>query len=348
MDFLGILVVLLWLVSLAGHFWLLFFAYKESPMWALAIFFLSPIAALVFARKHWAVSKNPFLVYVTSFCLAVALSILMANSFIGVELSNVGPQADLAQKEEVLEELVLTKEALENLDTVEGLLVGMSQQSDNEDDQKFIRLISEYVLYKKKGFTDRSRRYLTRNIRELLLLPGLDTEQRIRLAEVMADLEPEKGKRILTTEASLPSQKDSEQIARLTSNEGQPTTAPKNEKTAALALIEVPEIETEMKQENQSSDSSGHPEFASKKVEQIQREKEVREDRSLIKKISFHEAKQYIGSQVIFLNLVGIEQKCFLIEVSRAGLECEKRFQAGTFSSQYSRSEIKSLRVYRN
>ncbi len=336
---LGILIILLWLVSVAGHFWLLFFAYKQSRMWALAVFFLSPIAAILFARKYWEVSKRPFLVYATSFCSAIALTVFMTYSSIGVELSKVKNQADFAKNMASLQKLVQSTRSLENLDSASAQ---MAQQPNNEDGQKFHRLMSEYVRYKESGLTDRSRRYLTRNARELLLLTELTPVQGTRLTELVAEIEGDKAK------IALPSQDDSEQVRPSTSDEGPATKHLKDFKPPPPFLIEASELASEAGQKKQRLSKANQPESAHKKSEHVPWDVETLEDRSPIKKISFREAKQYIGLQITFLNLSDVEQKCFLVEVSQAGLECEKRFQSGTFSTLYSRSEVKSLRVTRN
>jgi len=342
----GLLVVLLWLLSVAGHFRLIFFAYKESKMWALAVFFLSPIAAIVFARKHWEVSKNPFLVYMTSFSLAIVLSVFMAYSSMGVELSKLTNQADLAKNMASLQNFVQLQQPSKNPGNADNPSTHMSQHPISEDGQKFRRLMSEYADYEDRGLTDRSRRYLIRNARELLLLKGLRPEQRTKLAELMAELEGWKSE--LVAAGAVPSQVGSEQVLALNPDEGPDTIPPKIFMPPTPFITETPEVFSETRKNLRRSAISDNPKSAHEKSEHLPWDLETIGDRSPIKKISFQEAKQYIGSQISFLNLSGVKQKCFLVDVSRAGIACEKRFQSGTFSTLYSRSEVKSLKVYRN
>jgi hypothetical protein len=75
-----VLAVLLSLLALASFVWLVIVAFKQHVGWGLAVFFLSPIASLVFAIMHWAKAKVPFLVNVGSNILLV---IVIYNIFVG-------------------------------------------------------------------------------------------------------------------------------------------------------------------------------------------------------------------------------------------------------------------------
>ncbi len=359
MDFLDVLVVLLFLAGIVGYFWLLSFAYKQSRLWGLAVFFLSPIAAIVFAKKHWKVAKKPFLVYVSSFCLALGLSMLTAYSSIDLEPSKMARQTEFSQNGGPPKNPVLTKKALENLDTVDGLLAQMSrqakqmsqqakqmsQQAKDEDEQKFIRLISSYVRYKKSGFTDRSRRYIMRNATELLLLPGLAPEQRTRLREVIEDLEGKKVKDVAKVSGS--TLKYTEQRAARILNESPAIRTSDDLSPPTPLFLKASEVSTEIKQQEQSSSSFNKKISEQTQAQSRRREMELNEDLPSTKKISFRQAQQYIGSQISFINSSGFEEKCFLLGVSSAEIECEKRFKSGTFSTRYSRSEVQSLKVFK-
>lgn len=77
---------LLGIVALASFIWLVVIAFKEHVGWGLAVFFLSPIASLIFAIMHWAKAKTAFLVNVGSNILLV---IVIYNIFVGIAQQQV-------------------------------------------------------------------------------------------------------------------------------------------------------------------------------------------------------------------------------------------------------------------
>jgi len=342
LDISGIFVILLCMLGLVGHFFLVSLAYKKSRLWGLAVFLLSPIAAIIFSKKHWTIAKKPFLVYVISFCLTIGLSINMLKKSIDTQLAKVARQTRLAQNNEGPQNMGLSKKVLENLNTLEMALDAMSKQSEGEEDQKYIRLISEYIHYKKKGFTDRSRRYISRNIKELLLLPGLDAAQRTRLHDFKNDLERKKMRGVVERFASSSEKTGPDQVVtlRLSDSRVSIDTRP--------PVLFSPKSKSEMQQENLGPSSFIEKIPGDIKVKGLRPERERPVYISPTKKISFEQARHYIGSQITFTDLNDIQQTCFLVGFSSKGLECEKRFTAGTFSTQYSRSEVKSLSVFRN
>jgi len=66
MQLLALLMPLIGLITFAGFIWLVVVAFKRGTAWGVLVLLLSPIAAIVFAVKHWQESKTPFLVYIGS------------------------------------------------------------------------------------------------------------------------------------------------------------------------------------------------------------------------------------------------------------------------------------------
>jgi len=77
MAMIGIVWPLVSLVGLVGFIWLCVIAFRRHTGWGLAVLFLSPITAIVFAIKYWQESKKPFLVYMGSCVASVALGFYM-------------------------------------------------------------------------------------------------------------------------------------------------------------------------------------------------------------------------------------------------------------------------------
>jgi hypothetical protein len=102
MGLIGLLWFLVSIVSLVGFVWLCVVAFKEHVGWGLAVFFLSPIAAIVFAIKHWQESKKPFLVYAGSTAAFFVLAIFAFSAMGGFEMMSMAHR--MSQGEEISDE----------------------------------------------------------------------------------------------------------------------------------------------------------------------------------------------------------------------------------------------------
>ncbi|MFO7535038.1 MAG: hypothetical protein R6X19_05050 [Kiritimatiellia bacterium] len=68
------------LASLAANIWLIVRAFCVGVCWGLVVFFLQPIASLVFVIVHWKVAKNPFWVGLAGLAaVLVALGLAMGG-----------------------------------------------------------------------------------------------------------------------------------------------------------------------------------------------------------------------------------------------------------------------------
>jgi hypothetical protein len=77
MKLLALLIPVICLVGFAAFVWLTVVAFKRSPLWGVLVLLLSPIAAVVFAVKHWQESKKPFLIYAGSAALCFVFVVAM-------------------------------------------------------------------------------------------------------------------------------------------------------------------------------------------------------------------------------------------------------------------------------
>ena len=102
MGLIGFLWFVVSIVSLVAFVWLCVVAFKKHIGWGLAVFFLSPIAAVVFAIKHWQDSKKPFLIYAGSVAAFFVLAILAFSSMGGFEMMNMAHR--MSQGEEISDE----------------------------------------------------------------------------------------------------------------------------------------------------------------------------------------------------------------------------------------------------
>jgi len=66
--------------------WLVVRAFKKHIGWGLAVLLLSPFAATVFGIKYWKDEKRPFLVYISTFVTALALTLYLFTVWGGWEL----------------------------------------------------------------------------------------------------------------------------------------------------------------------------------------------------------------------------------------------------------------------
>jgi hypothetical protein len=82
MHILAILMPLLAVACFVGFVWLVVVAFRRSVGWGLAVLFLSPIAAVVLAIKHWRETRTPFLIYAGS--MACAVLFFAAAAVVGI------------------------------------------------------------------------------------------------------------------------------------------------------------------------------------------------------------------------------------------------------------------------
>lgn len=102
MGLIGFLWFVVSIVSLIGFIWLCVLAFREHIGWGLAVFFLSPVAAIVFAIKHWQDAKKPFLVYAGSTTAFFVLAIFAFSAMGGFQMMDMAHR--MSQGEEISDE----------------------------------------------------------------------------------------------------------------------------------------------------------------------------------------------------------------------------------------------------
>ena len=70
--------------------WLVVRAFRKHIGWGFAVLLLSPFAATVFGIKYWKDEKRPFLVYISTFVTALALTLYLFTVWGGWELVQAG------------------------------------------------------------------------------------------------------------------------------------------------------------------------------------------------------------------------------------------------------------------
>ena len=73
MNILAQIALLAGLVSCISLLWLVSRAFSKHALWGLAVLLLSPLTAVIFGIKYWRHEKQPFLVYLATFTVAVTL-----------------------------------------------------------------------------------------------------------------------------------------------------------------------------------------------------------------------------------------------------------------------------------
>lgn len=69
------------LLNFAAFIWLVITGFKRSVLWGLLIFFLSPLAALIFAILNWFEAKKPFLAYLLTTILMIVPMVMMMSQY---------------------------------------------------------------------------------------------------------------------------------------------------------------------------------------------------------------------------------------------------------------------------
>jgi hypothetical protein len=102
MGLIGFLWFVVSIVSLVGFVWMCVLAFRKHIGWGLAVFFLSPIGATVFAIKHWQESKKPFLIYAGSTVAFFVLAIFAFSAMGGFQMMDMAHR--MSQGEEISDE----------------------------------------------------------------------------------------------------------------------------------------------------------------------------------------------------------------------------------------------------
>ena len=103
MEF-GLFSVLLGLVGLASFIWLVIVAFRESLIWCLLVFLFSPISAIAFSIYHWDEAKKPFLIYLATTIILIAMFFNAFSKMGGMEMIEATQQAaDQLEKGEITE-----------------------------------------------------------------------------------------------------------------------------------------------------------------------------------------------------------------------------------------------------
>ena len=75
MNILTQIALLAGLIAGISLLWLSGRAFGKHVAWGLGVLFLSPLAAITFGIRYWRDEKGPFLVYLTTFCVAMTLGL---------------------------------------------------------------------------------------------------------------------------------------------------------------------------------------------------------------------------------------------------------------------------------
>ena len=104
MEF-GLFSVILGLVGLASFIWLVIVAFRESLIWCFLVFLFSPISAIAFSIYHWDEAKKPFLIYLATTIILIAMFFNAFSKMGGMEMIEATQQAaDQLEKGEITEE----------------------------------------------------------------------------------------------------------------------------------------------------------------------------------------------------------------------------------------------------
>ena len=146
---------------------------------------LSPISATVFGIKYWTGEKKPFLAYITTFIPAVALGFYVFSTLGGWNLVHATLNVQQGIESENLSEqdnaLAFMRS---NLDFIEKTIT-------DEEDQKKIDVMRDFLEKFESGMTEEDLAGLNREMLELVSTEDLTEEQRRQLDELRQNLLPE-------------------------------------------------------------------------------------------------------------------------------------------------------------
>lgn len=92
-DALNLLAQIMTGFTLLALLWLTARAFKMNAGWGLGVLLLSPVTAIAFGIRHWRREKFPFLVYMGTFTVTLALLVSLFTAWGGWELLSVSQAA---------------------------------------------------------------------------------------------------------------------------------------------------------------------------------------------------------------------------------------------------------------
>jgi len=90
MDLLTLLAILSGSAALLTLLWISLRAFRKHPGWGLLVLLLSPLGASIYGITHWREEKTPFLSYITTFSVSLAVSLYLFTSWGGWEMVRAG------------------------------------------------------------------------------------------------------------------------------------------------------------------------------------------------------------------------------------------------------------------
>lgn len=152
MQILGLLLPVFGLIAFAAFVWLLVVAFRQSALWGVLVFLLSPISAVLFAVKYWDEARKPFLAYAGSIAGCIVLAVIMIG-FVGAPMVQMAAQmneGEVGQDEavEVMEETMDRMETTGMLDAedkaelgeMRGVLDPMKEDAQETDPAEGVKV----------------------------------------------------------------------------------------------------------------------------------------------------------------------------------------------------------------
>ncbi len=325
------------LVSVVASIWLIVVAFKKSTAWGFGVWFI-PFVSLYFIYKFWDDAKKPFLVSMSSVLLAIGF---LAASFFSND-NTVKPIETAVERpmesSENLPKRTLTEEEAQALLMMEKTIEMMAKLPASDKQQQFLKVLRKANQFKRTVFSEGERATFRQEIKEMLNRTDLNKEQRQNFEKMLLDVE--KQELPVVANPTIPSQEP--EIA--TADSGQKNAvvqATGNSKNSNQVIVE--------KESDAETASLKDPISLKNPVHLNTRESFGKAKRiaAPFKRISFSQAKSYIGSEISFRGPRGNEQECTLVGVADKQIQCRKQLNSGSFSVSYKKGEVKSLKVLR-
>jgi len=318
---------LLGLVAFVTLIWLVVRGFKRSAWWGLGVLFLSPFAATVFGILYWDEEKKPFLIYITSFVLAVTLGLTVFFSWGGLGVLTASKRVHQGIMQQNLTEADAMKFMHANMDFLENTAL-------SEEDQQKLALMRDMVNKMEGGVTEEEFHQINEDALKIMERSELTEEQHRQLQEFREQVEQSR------PTASAPTSPAAQPVPASTPD----TTASGTETPPAATPEPVAPVKSTL-----ANQAKAEPRQEMDPREIIRRRyRRAPQHRDEYRPIDLAQAKRYINAPVIVTRMDGAEQKATLIDVDGRQLQFEQRLPGGSVTFKYTDYEIKSLQVPRD
>lgn len=174
---------LCFLVTAIALIWLIFRAFKRSPLWGAAVAILSPVSAVAYGIKYWREDKKPFLCFTLPFVTAVTLVIYSFSTFGVLEVAQFSIHVHRSMPSQEYTDREALKFAYANYPVVE-------ESSPFRHNQRKLDLMATFISRHVAIMTNNDKQEIDFVLQDMGRAPKLAFRQKLELETMRSQIFP--------------------------------------------------------------------------------------------------------------------------------------------------------------